>query len=816
MSLTIEDIEKIIPCKIYGRKEYKINKIVTDSRNQVDSTDCLFIAIKGKYNDGIKYIEEEYKKGVRSFIINENIDYHKFADACFIKVENSITALQQLAAYKRNLYNIPIIGITGSNGKTIVKEWLSWILNEKFNLTKNPKSYNSQIGVPLSVWHLNNFSELGIFEAGISQPDEMKNLEKIIRPTIGILTNIGTAHQANFSTIEQKIKEKLLLFQNSETLIYNCDDELINLGEKKLSGEKKIITWSKKNTGIVNITKIVKKENKTQISFIYKGKENKYEIPFIDNGSIENSISCICAIIALNLEFSADIIERFGTLPSVKMRLEVLEGIYNSILISDIYNSDFNSIEIALDYLNQKKVNRETVVILSDFLQHNTENTYENVKSLIEAKKIVHFIGIGEKLFLNKEIFAKNHSFYRTTEEFLKNIDYHNFHNKIVLIKGARDFKFEEITKKLQAKNNESTIEIDLSMLKQNLDYFKSRLNPNTKIIAMVKAFGYGNGHFEISNLLQHNNIDYLAVAIVDEGVELRDKGISLPIMVMNPAIHYLRTMIEYKLEPEIYSIALLTELMKELEISGIKNFQIHLKIDTGMHRLGISEKDVENFCNILKSTDLIKITSIFSHLVGSDDKKLDYFTQEQVSKFNKIYFQIVEKIGYKPDRHVLNSAGIIRFPEYDYEMVRLGIGLYGLMPEITDKIFQISTFVSIISQIHEIEIGETVSYSRSGKILRNSTIATIPVGYADGLDRRLGNGNWYFVVNGQKAKTIGNICMDMTMIDITDIQAKEGDEVIIFGKENSICKMAETLGTIPYEIITGISLRIKRVYSEE
>jgi len=498
------------------------------------------------------------------------------------------------------------------------------------------------------------------------------------------------------------------------------------------------------------------------------------------------------------------------------MRLDMIDGIHNSIIINDIYNSDINSLEIAIDYLNQKKGNKETVLILSDILQsYNNLDTYKYVKELIQTKKINIFIGIGENLYQNRQLFS-DALLYKTTEDFLNQLDFNKFFDKAILIKGARNFEFEKITSKLQAKNHESTIEIDLSLIKQNLEYFKSCLKSNTKIMAMVKAFSYGNGYFEIANLLQFNRIDYLAVAFIDEGIELRERGITTSIMVMNPAIYALKSMLEFKLEPEIYSISILKELIKKLEHAGIKNFSVHIKIDTGMHRLGFVENEMQMLCEIINSTNSIKIASCFSHLAGSDNPKLDYFTEEQITRFSKCYEYICKNTKFKPDRHILNSAGIIRFPQYNFEMVRLGIGLYGLMPEICKKIFPVTVFKSIISQIHKIDKNETVSYSRSGKINRNSVIATVPVGYADGLNRKLGNGNWFFMINNQKAFTIGNICMDMCMVDITDIEANEGDEVIIFGQENSICKMAEILDTIPYEIITGISQRIKRIYSEE
>lgn len=819
LSFYLKDIEKIVSGEYYGITNVKFSKIITDSRNIGNSsTSDLFIAINGLNHDGHKFIDELYKKGVRAFIVSNYINFQNYPDAAFLKVENSIEALHKLAAYKRDLFNIPLISITGSNGKTIVKEWLSWILSNKFKITRNPKSYNSQTGVPLSLLLLEEDSELGIFEAGISEVGEMEKLEKIIKPTIGIITNIGSAHQANFKSIEEKVEEKLKLFKDCETVIYCIDNTIVT---KTLSSNKNIkrhITWSENNNGIVNIKNINYSTDQSTITVEYNNKEIKLSIPYTDKGSIQNAISCLCAIIALNIELSESILKRFTSLPSVKMRLEMINGIHNSIIINDSYNSDINSLEIALDYLNQKKANRNSVLIMSDILQSSEHEDilYKSVSNLIKEKNIKKFIGIGNAINNNANLFPESSLFYKNTEDFLHNFKYSDFYDSAILLKGARDFRFENISKKLQAKNHETVIETDLNLIKHNLDFFKSHLNPGTKMMAMVKAFSYGNGYLEIASLLEHNRIDYLAVAFVDEGIELREGGITTPIMVMNSNLQSIQSMIEYKLEPEIYSISVLNELIKELQKSDIKNFPIHVKIDTGMHRLGLVESDLDNFCNILNITNSVKIESIFSHLVGSGNKELKDFTKQQVDLFLKMYEKICLLTKSKPNRHILNSEGIIYFPEYDFEMVRLGIGLYGLIPELSDKIYQVSKFRSIISQIHHIKKGESVSYNRSGKVNRDSIIATIPVGYADGLDRRLGNGNWYFYVNSQKAYTIGNICMDMCMIDITDINANEGDDVIIFGKENSICKMADILNTIAYEIITGISQRVKRVYFEE
>ncbi|MDD3741594.1 MAG: alanine racemase, partial [Bacteroidales bacterium] len=550
----------------------------------------------------------------------------------------------------------------------------------------------------------------------------------------------------------------------------------------------------------------------------YKNKNYNFRIPYTDKGSIQNAISCFCLLTALNIEISDKFLNRFTNLPGVKMRLETVDGINNSIIINDAYNSDINSLEIALDYLNHKKGNKESMLVLSDILQSEKQEAdlIKSVAKILADKQIDHFIGIGKVLMKFKNLLPSGSEFYESTDDFLEKSGLSVFYNKVVLLKAARDYKFEKISNLLQQKNHLSYIETDLNLIRHNLLYFKSIIQPETKLMVMVKAFSYGSGYREIASFLQYNRVDYLTVAFVDEGREIRQDGIETPIVVMNPNIHGIQTMIEYNLEPEIYSVKLLREIIKELKNSDIKEFPVHLKLDTGMHRLGLMKDDLPEFLKLVRETKKIKIVSIFTHLSASDKKDFDYFTHQQAQQFNEMYKQIVASLAYKPERHILNSSGIVRFPEYQYEIVRLGIGLYGLISELNAKLVPVTQFKSVISQIHWVKSTETVSYNRSGKLKHDSLIATIPVGYADGLDRRLGNGNWYFMVNGKKAKTCGDICMDMCMIDITDIPAKESDEVIIFGPQNSILEMSNILKTIPYEVITGISPRIKRIYIEE
>ncbi|HOZ31029.1 MAG TPA: bifunctional UDP-N-acetylmuramoyl-tripeptide:D-alanyl-D-alanine ligase/alanine racemase [Bacteroidales bacterium] len=814
---SLKNISDLLDGKFFGPANNMFQKIATDSRNISNFKDTLYIAITGKQHDGHKFIPELYSKGVRTFVLSKKIDFNGFPDASFLLVKNTVQALQTITKLKRDNYKNPLIAITGSNGKTIVKEWLYWILSPYYKITRSPKSYNSQTGVPLSLWLIEEDTEIAIIEAGISQPGEMELLEKIIKPDIGILTNIGSAHQIFFNNSKHKTQEKLKLFKNCKTLIINKDNS-IAYSQASLLEKTNIITWSVNGNSDINILNIEIKDDNSQIEISYNHKNYSLTIPFTDKGSIQNAISCFCLLTALKIEISEKLLNRFSSLPGIKMRLETVDGINNSIIINDAYNSDINSLDIALDYLNHKKGNKETLLVMSDMLQ-SEKNEAQLIKSLskiIKEKEIDSFIGIGKILMQNKDLLPTNSSFYVDTDDFLEKSGLSVFYNKAVLLKAARNFKFEKISNLLQQKNHISVIETDLNLIRHNLLYFRSIIKPETKLLVMVKAFSYGSGYREIASFLQFNRVDYLAVAFVDEGREIRQQGIETPIIVMNPNIHGIHTMIEFNLEPEVYSISLLKEIIKELNNTKISELPIHIKLDTGMHRLGLSKENLSEFIDIAKTSQKIKVSSVFSHLSASDKKEYDAFTHQQAQRFDEMFKQISNGLGYKPERHLLNSSGIIRFPEYQYEMVRLGIGLYGLISGMEDKIIPVTQFKSKISQIHKVEQTETVSYNRSGKLKKNSIIATVPVGYADGLDRRLGNGNWCFMLNGKKAYTCGDICMDMCMIDITDIPAKESDEVIIFAPQNSILEMSNILKTIPYEVITGISPRIKRIYIEE
>ena len=852
---TTEQISILISAKGNIYHNFTINYLLTDSRSLSYPEETLFFALQTALNDGHKYIPGLYKAGVRNFVIQHSIpEQEKLIDANFLLVGNSLTALQQLAAWHRKQFNIPVIGITGSNGKTIVKEWLYQLLNKDFNIIRSPRSYNSQIGVPLSVWQLDPKAELGIFEAGISQVAEMEQLENIIQPTIGILTNIGDAHQENFSSLKEKCLEKLKLFRNCQLLIYDADNEIIEDAVNAVGYPFEKFGWSRKNPKASLFIKQVKKEkDETSIDFIFNGKENSITIPFDDDASIENAIHCLATILYIRYEIESyfplpppkgdrlthddsvsksgasypplegaggGISEPFKHLEPVAMRLDVKKGINHCILINDTYNSDVNSLDIALDFMYRRSVDNKmkSILILSDILQSGVPNNifYTKVAELIKKKQIRHIIGIGNNLSEQANKFDMEKEFYPTTESFLQSGKIHQFHDSIILIKGSRSFAFEKITGQLEEKIHETMLEVDLDAIIHNFKYFRSKLKPETKIICMVKAFGYGVGSYELAKTLQDQGCDYLAVAVADEGDELRKEGISMPIMVMNPEMNSFNTLFDNHLEPEIYSFRILKAMLKEAEKRGITQYPVHIKLDTGMHRLGFEENDLQELIQILNAQSCLKVRSMFSHLAGSDSPLHDEYTIHQLTLFNSLANQLEEALSYPIMKHTLNSAGIERFSSYQSDMVRLGIGLYGISVAPKQVLRNVATLKTTILQIKDRKKDETVGYSRNGILFRDSRIACLPIGYADGLDRKLSNRKGSVFIDGKRCPIIGNICMDLCMIDVTDTNAKEGDAAIIFGKEITIAEIAGQLDTIPYEILTSISPRVKRVYFKE
>lgn len=820
---------------VQGDENAKIEHLLLDSRKVIYPQSSLFIALVSSRRNGHQYIGELYQKGVRHFLVSDEVKFKKYPEATFIRVKDTLQALHTLTAAHRLRFHIPVIGITGSNGKTIVKEWLYQLLEADYHIVRSPKSYNSQIGVPLSVWQMQPDDQLAIFEAGISQPGEMLNLEKIIRPTIGIFTNIGEAHSEGFLNIRQKINEKLVLFTKADVLIY-CKDypELnecilqfhnhIKKKEDDPENSLRLFTWSRKTDADLRIIGVDKNENHTRIDALQEGRPVFIRIPFVDDGSIENAIHCWCLMLWLKMSDSI-IRERMEHLTNIAMRLELKQAINNCSLINDSYNSDLGSLNIALDFLQQQKQHPTRTLILSDILQSGKRDAelYEEVAGLLKQKHINRLIGIGKSISREKNTFQQieglDCSFYASTEEFIQQFHNQHFQNETILLKGARVFAFERISKLLEHKVHQTVLEINLTALSHNLKHYQSLLRPGTRMMAMVKAFSYGSGSFEIANTLQFHGVDYLAVAYADEGVELRRAGITLPIMVMNPEPSTFDAIIQWNLEPEIYSLRLLNLFEEELKKLNVDQFPVHIKLDTGMHRLGFEPRHMKSLVKHLSQSPHLKVISVFSHLAASEDPAQDDFTRSQAALFHSMSEELCKALPYPVLKHIANSAAIHRHPDLQLDMVRLGLGLYGIdgSKKQQSQLRNVSTLRTTISQIRYVPEGETVGYGRKGVVGTGKTIATIPIGYADGYTRRLSNGKGSMLVKGQLAPVIGNICMDMLMLDISHIpDVREGDEVIIFGEELPLQMLAEWADTIPYEIMTGISQRVKRIYFQE
>lgn len=820
--LHFNEIAQIVNGKIFAACNNNlpvVDSVITDSRLVHAPANALFVALKGPVYNGHHFISELNAKGVNAFLVDEKEAITP--EAAFILVDDTRTALQKLAAAIRKSFTGPVVGITGSNGKTIVKEWLNELLAADRKIVRSPKSFNSQIGVPLSVLLMNNSYNLAIIEAGISQPGEMEKLEPVIHPEIGILTNIGDAHQEFFDSTTQKLYEKLALFKHSKTLIARMDDALIYSKVKPFCANHNIeaLFWSTENTSCPIFFTVEKRENSCLIHARIHQNNFTFSIPFTDESAIENACHCFVALHALKGQ-TPPILKRFGQLQQLAMRLEIKRGINQNILINDYYNSDLNSLSIALSVLQQQAANKgqKKVLILSDIQQTGLPASalYTKVNQLIKTWGIDQLIGIGPAISANRKQFSVAAGFFSNSNDFVQRFPYQSIHSAAILIKGARQFRFEKISGLLQQKAHQTVLEINLNAIVNNLNTFRARLHKHTKIVVMVKAFSYGSGDVEIARLLQHQNVDYLAVAVADEGMQLRNAGISLPIIVMNPERDSFQNMITHRLEPNIYDTALLRSFAQNAAEFGVSHFPIHLKIDTGMNRLGLkTQNELQECLLIIRQSETVKVSSVFSHLAGSDDPALDSFTQEQFATFDKATAFIAQKLPYSFDRHILNSAGIERFPEKQYEMVRLGIGLYGISPSGL-ALENISTLKSTISQIKYLQANESVGYGRRGTVSAASKIAVVPIGYADGIHRKLGNHNGSAFVHGKKAPIIGNICMDMLMLDVSGIDAHAGDKVEFFGPHIPIEEIAQQLDTIPYEVLTGISQRVKRIYLRE
>ena len=852
MKYTIEKITTLIGARRIGDTEAVVSWLLTDSRSLCFPEETLFFALRSGRNDGHNYIPELYRRGVRNFVVERGhfrlSDVTRvsdvtastgvgggFAGANILEVVSPLEALQRLAERHRDEFDVPIVGITGSNGKTMVKEWLYQLLSPYKIVTRSPKSYNSQIGVPLSVWLLGGQTEVGLFEAGISQPGEMQALRDIIQPSIGVLTSLGTAHQENFRSMDEKCQEKLSLFHDAKVVAYNSDDNVVSRCMRKSGYHGEKLSWSKEDPqAAMFIKKIERRNTVSTLYYIYKGKEGTYHLPFIDDASVECSIAA--AVVALYLGVTPEELDvRMSQLEPVAMRLEVKEGQHGCTLINDSYNSDINSLDIALDFMSRRpdQEGKSRTLILSDIYQSGVtpHELYHRVMELAVKRGVTKFIGIGKEI---KRILADEGGgqiaggqtaklpgtvafFFEDVEEFLRSEVFKGLRNEIVLIKGARDFGFDQITEMLEQKVHETILEVNLNAVVENLNHFRSYMKPDTKIICMVKADAYGAGAVEVSKTLQDHRVDYLAVAVADEGVTLRKNGITSNIMIMNPEMTAFKTMFDYDLEPEVYSFRIMDALIKAAEKEGITNYPVHIKLDTGMHRLGFDPvQDIDEVINRLKHQNAIIPRSVFSHFVGSDSDDFDTFSAHQFELFDTASKKLQSAFEHKILRHICNSAGIEHFPERQLDACRLGIGLYGVDSRDNHIINTVSTLKTTILQLRHVPKDETVGYSRKGVLTRDSVIAAIPIGYADGLNRHLGRGKGYCLVNGQKAPYVGNICMDVALIDVTDIPCKEGDTVEIFGEHLPVTVLSDILDTIPYEVLTGVSNRVKKVYYQD
>ena len=821
MSYSINHISKIITASTTHLLDADIDYLLIDSRKIIFPKTALFFALPGPRRDGHSYIKEAYDRGVRNFVVSENIEAANYQGANFLVVTGVLQALQTLVSVHRNQFAYPVIGITGSNGKTIVKEWLYQLLNDDYNIVRSPRSYNSQVGVPLSVWQMTNQHTLGIFEAGISTINEMAALEKIIQPTIGILTNIGDAHSEGFTSDKQKLEEKLRLFANCQTLVC-CNDIEVDI-KQLLNPNTQLFSWGRQHGATLKISSETKVNNQTELIIHYQIQSFEITIPFTDAASINNAVTCVCILLLLNIP-TKKIQQKLLQLQPIDMRMQLKKGINNCSILNDSYSNDLSSLNIALNYLKQQSGNNKTTVILSDILQSGMadETLYSLVAIELQQRNIQRFIGIGKAINKHHQLFtnaAEQTQFYLSTEQFLQQFTHHQFNNDFILLKGARVFAFERINHWLEQKVHQTIMEINLSAMVHNLKQYQQKLQPTTKLMAMVKAFSYGIGSVEVARLLQFHKVDYLAVAYADEGVDLRQAGITLPIMVMNVDEAGFDALIDHNLEPEIYSFNIYHAFHQYLLQQGISQFPIHIKLNTGMNRLGFEVSEMADLCQQLSQQNTMVIKTVFSHLVASETAEHDGFTQHQANLFNQACAILQQQLPYTFIRHLANSSGIFRHPNLQYNMVRLGIGLYGVdSTNGTELHLQpVATLKSTIAQIRAVKANDTVGYNRKGKLLRDSNIATIRIGYADGFNRQMGNGIGKVYLHNQLANVVGNVCMDMVMVDVTDIaEAKEGDTVEIFGNNLPIQQVAKWCHTIAYEVMTTISQRVKRVYVEE
>ena len=824
MDYTIGEIAKLLRTDVGGGDENrKVSLLLTDSRSATEPEKSLFFALRTRTNDGHRYMRELYDGGVRAFVA-EYVpeDMREASDASILLTKSPLKALQKLAKEHRRQFDVPVIGITGSRGKTTVKEWLYQLLGADYNIVRSPRSYNSQIGVPLSVWGMDGATTLGIFEAGISRPNEMGKLQSIIRPTIGIITSIGAEHSDGFSTLKNKCSEKLELMRECDCVIYNGDDPVVAEAVEEACLGAKELAWSRKdNDSPLFISKIEKHKENTEISYSYLRRDGRVTIPMTGDEEITNAIHCLATMLYLNRP--EDVMRaRMAALMPVGTRMEVKEGVNNSLVIYDAYTSDLNSLNPALDFANRRRTGQKPLTVILSDVQHETlepEKLYRTIAKLLRLRGVNRMIGIGEEISRYSRFFQSDSQFFSTTSAFLSEIGPDDFDNELILVKGAAKFHFELIAEMLEARQHETVLEVNLDSLIHNYNTFREMLKPTTGIVCMVKASGYGAGSYELAKSLQDQGAAYLAVAVVDEGVGLREAGITMPVMVMNPRGTNYQSLFAYNLEPEIYSFAILKEIIREGEKYGVTDHPGHIKLDTGMHRMGFTESDLPELISLLKNQKVVRVQSLFSHLATADCLDLDDYTRGQLELFDRMCAEIESHFTHRIQRHILNTAGIVRFPEYQYDMVRLGIGLYGVSPlpeDMVPGLKQVSSLRKVIISVREWPAGTTIGYGCRGVLKRRSRIATIPVGYADGIDRHLGNGAMKVWINGRRCPTVGNICMDACMVDVTDAYSQVGDRVEIFGDNVPVTELSDTLGTIPYEILTSVSTRVKRVYFRE
>ncbi len=823
MTYTVEEIAAIIKVQAATGAKQEISVLLTDSRSLTFPERTMFFALETRNNDGHRYMRDLYDRGVRNFVARYVPDDMKdVTDANIFVVGDVVKSLQAISRNHRSRFSAPVIGITGSKGKTTVKEWLYQLLADDFNIVRSPRSYNSQIGVPLSIWEMNEETSLGIFEAGISQPDEMPALQSIIKPNIGIITNIGSEHADGFSSYREKCDEKAILLRDCDCVIYCGDDPLISEAVADACIPAKEIAWSTVDSDRpLFISTITRHRENTRIDYSYLRQDGSVTIPFTSEADIQNAIHCLAVMLYLNRP--ADITAaRMETLSPVGTRIQVMEGVNNCLVVYDAYTSDLNSLAPALDFMTRRRTrSRGTTVIISDVMHENLEPSrlYKEVAELLQSKGVERVIGIGEEISRNSRYFPADSRFFPSTSAFLSEMSAGDFERELILIKGAAQFHFELIAELLETRQHETVLEVNLDAMVHNFNTFRAMLRPTTGLVAMVKASGYGAGSYELAKTLQSQGAAYLAVAVLDEGVGLRQAGITMPIMVLNPRVVNYKTLFAYNLEPEIYSFEILREIIAEGEKYGMVDYPVHIKLDTGMHRLGFTDKDIPELLSLLKHQKAVKPLSLFSHLATADCPDLNEYTLQQLNTFDSWCTTIEKEFNHRIMRHILNSAGIIRFPEWQYDMVRLGIGLYGI-PVLNDgsedSLRPVSSLHTVIISIKELPAGSKVGYGCKGSVDRPSRIATLPVGYADGIDRHLGNGGMKVWINGHRCPTIGNICMDACMIDVTDADCEVGDRVEIFGENVPVSELSDVLDTIPYEILTSVSTRVKRVYFRE